>query len=159
VQEQATPPSPQPSLQPPAGVQEQRIPAPANGNSYYPAPATKEPPVAPGASFRPMPTGPAPTPPPPTVKLERIVSLPAGPGTVRGQLVHADNAPRGGAKVTFASASGQQSVTADQAGQFQVSLASGRYDVYVDGSDGKAVYLNQIDVQGAENRPIILVSR
>ena len=87
------------------------------------------------------------------------MSLPSGQGTVRGQLVQADNAPRGGAKLTFASANGQQSVTADQTGQFQVSLASGRYDVYVDGSDGKAVYLNQIDVRGEENRPIILVSR
>ena len=48
----------------------------------------------------------------------------------------------------------RQAATADAAGRFQVSLASGHWYVYVDDA-----YHNQFDVRGGEARPVTVVSR
>jgi hypothetical protein len=118
---------------PPAGVSEQR-------DQYYMPPA--------------MPSG-RPAPRPATYKPERVASL--NGSTVTGQVVRNDFAPRPGAKVTFVNAQRQdvrQAATSDAAGRFQVSLASGHWYVYVDGT-----YHNQFDVRSEESKPVTVVSR
>src|SRR5205823_4275312 len=103
---------------------------------------------------------PVPASPPPTVRLDRIVALPAP--TLRGLVVRGDRSPNAGAKVMFVSANrmgAQQSVTADPAGQFRVTLASGGWLVYVHGLDGKPVFHSKIDLNDNETRQVTLVSR
>ncbi len=100
--------------------------------------------------------------PPPTVRLDRIVSVPGGNGQVQGQVVRNDQTPRANAQLMFVSISRQtpqQSVTADGKGAFRVSLTSGEWLVYVHGTDGKPVFHSKIDVKGDENRQLTLVSR
>lgn len=163
VNEQAAPTAP--------GVQEQRAPAgnPGAGNGYdryYPPSSTPPPSNMPPASGSHMNRQPAPTSPPPTVKLDRIVSMPTPPaaGRLEGQVVHQDNVPRSNVQLTFVRADVQnnlaqrQAATADRDGKFQVNLPSGGWHVYLTGNDGRAVYLNQIEVRGEQSRPIVLVS-
>ncbi|MBL8795064.1 MAG: carboxypeptidase regulatory-like domain-containing protein [Planctomycetia bacterium] len=160
VQEQANPAAP--------GVQENRAPAtnPGAGNGYdryYPPSSTNPPPTSPPPSGSHMNRQQGPTPPPPTVKLDRIVSLPTPPadGLLQGQVVHQDNLPRSNVQLTFVRAdanSSRQAATADRDGKFAVNLPSGGWHVYLTGNDGRAVYLNQIEVRGEQNRPIVLVS-
>jgi hypothetical protein len=111
---------------------------------------------------RPALSTPAPLPvAPPAVRLDRVVSLPAQV-QVQGQVVRQDRAPRAGARILFVSATPQgprQNVTADSAGQFQVSLASGGWLVYVDGSDARPVFHSKIDVSAQTGAPILLMSR
>ena len=159
---------------PPAGVYEQPNqnlqpqpqPQPQTNQQYYP-PSTSPPPTMPPAgNSTHRPTGPAPVAPAPapTVRLERIVSVPTPPaanGSVDGQVVQVNNAPRGGAQLTFVRADqqdSQQPVTTDGSGKFNVQLAAGDWLVYMTGSDGKPVYHSRIDVRG-ESRSIVLVSR
>src|SRR5262249_50107086 len=99
---------------------------------------------------------------PPTVKLDRIVSLSGGNGQVQGQVVRQDRSSHGGAHRMFVSVDRdgpQQAVTAEGRGQFRVTLASGGWLVYVHGTDGKPVFHSKIDVQGEETRQMTLVSR
>jgi hypothetical protein len=133
---------------PPAGLSEQRSLPPAGLSEQrdYMPPAT-------GQSYRP---GIRPTTPPPSYKPERVASLPGGGSTVTGQVVRGDFAPRAGAKVTFVNAQRQdvrQAATADAAGRFHVSLASGHWFVYVDDT-----YHNQLDVRG-DARPVTVMTR
>jgi hypothetical protein len=156
----ALPSTPAPPLNlpstPGAGLNEQRTLPPSGGagvrEEYSIPPATQSyrpgqapaPPAAPARPFRP----------------ERVAALPAGT-TVTGRVVRNDFAPRPGAKLVFVSASRQdvrQAATADTAGRFQVSLAAGRWYVYVDDATGKLTYHNQFDVRG-EPRPVTVVSR
>jgi len=170
-----------PTTPPTAGVQEQQQPpqqqaAPPAGNGtgaydrYYPTPApTQPPPVMPPATgsqtYRQLtpPAPPARPAAPPTVRLDRIVSIPQPAGDkLEGQVVQLDNAPRAGTQLTFVNVSRQedrQPVTADGTGKFQVNLASGKWLVYLTGADGKPIYHSQIEVGGTANRQIILVSR
>jgi hypothetical protein len=168
VGEQPAAPAP---ASPSPGVYEQRTAPPAGSGSgnydrYYPAqPSNPQPntPPAQGSNYRQVPPAVPQSSPPPTVKLDRIVVVPkAGSGSIDGQVVHQDNAPRGGVHLTFVRAGQegtQQPVTADQAGQFRVSLAAGGWLVYLTGSDGKPVYHSQIEIRGEESRQITLVSR
>jgi hypothetical protein len=142
--------------------------APGNGGTtydrYYSPPANPMPPAS--GSLRQLPprlpvTPPAPVPTPPTVKLEQIVAVPSP--TLKGQVVRLDgSAPQGGARLMFVSTVQQgprQSVTADAAGQFRVTLASGGWFVYVDGADGKPVFHSKIELRDNETRQVTLVSR
>ncbi len=98
--------------------------------------------------------------PPPAVKLERIVALPDH--NVEGQVVREDRAPQAHARLLFVSALGQamqQPVTADAAGQFRVTLASGGWLVYLHGADGKPVFHTKIDVRENETRQVRLTCR
>jgi hypothetical protein len=100
------------------------------------------------------------TPLPPTVRLDRIVSVPQS--QVQGLVVQNDNAPRGGARLVFVSTEPQatrQQVTADAAGKFNVTLASGGWLVYVDGADNRPVFQARLTLGDHENRQIVLVSR
>ena len=87
----------------------------------------------------------------------------AGPvAQLEGQVVRNDNSPRAGARLMFVSAAqagGQKVVTADQAGQFRVTLASGGWLVYVPGTDDRPVFYSKIDIGDNETRQIRLVSR
>lgn len=156
-------------LTPTPGVQE--VPERRNGSGsplydrYYP-PST--PPSSPshmpgaeGSSLRPpTPRYLPPAAPPPSVKLERIVSVPQA--RIQGQVVHSNNAPRPGARLTFVSVEPQgpqQRVTADAAGNFGVTLASGGWLVYVQGADERSVFHSKFDVRDNESRLITLVSR
>jgi hypothetical protein len=120
---------------------------PAEGNSYR-QPQLKSP-VA----------SPAPSQPGPNVRLERIVSLPSP--NLSGQVV-GNGKPQAGAKVLLVSADKsrtQQTVTADRKGNFEVTLASGSWLVYVHGADGKPVFQDRVDVRDDSPRQVVLTSR
>jgi hypothetical protein len=164
VSEQSAPATP--------GVYEQRTVPPAGGSGngtydrYYPAPQTNPQsnmPPAQGSNYRQVPPATPQSSPPPTVKLDRIVSVPRSePGSIQGQVVQQDNEPRPGIQLTFVRADRQetqQPVTADNAGNFRVNLPPGGWLVYLTGNDGKPVYHSQIEVKGEESRQITLVSR
>jgi hypothetical protein len=120
-------------------------------------PPNPEPPLGPGGTSHKQPV---PNAVPPTVKIDRIVSVTdAG---VLGQVVSASNAPRAGAQVVFVNASQQgqlETVTANAAGQFQVALAPGGYLVYVHDAQGQPVYHSRIDVDGKQPTVVKLTSR
>jgi hypothetical protein len=160
---------------PPAGVSEGRQPAqpgvaefpnsgtapqqqPQQTDRYYPQPQSPMPPASGGTSLRPAPPRAV---PPPRVKLERIVSIPAT--RLQGKVVHQDNRPWANARLLFVSAerpaAGQQVVTANSAGQFQANLASGSWLVYVPGSDGKPTLHSKIALRADEARQVTLVGR
>jgi hypothetical protein len=156
--------------QPAPAVTEQRVaPAPAVTEQppYAPATPNYNQPYKPGngTSYRQLPPPvrpPQPPPAPPAVRLDRIVAIPGGNAQVQGQVVRLDRSPRGGAQLMFVSSDRrgpQQSVTADNRGQFQVTLASGGWLVYVHGADGKPVFHTKIEVKGEETRQVTLVSR
>lgn len=172
----AQPPSisttPPPSA--PPSINEQRDSGGGFDKSYYPQQPQQQqqqqqqqqpqqkPTGMPNASWQPslgMPAFPTTNPPPPPVKLDRIV---VGPdATVEGQVVRSDNTPRPGAKVVFVSSNQlpPQAVIANSAGRFHVTLASGSWNVYVHGLDGSPIFHSRIDVTGARPAPVTLVSR
>jgi hypothetical protein len=142
----------------PPSINEQHQPGAAE-KAYYPQ--TQQKPA--GAPWQPatgLPTGISPTPPPPPVKLDRIV---VGPdATVEGQVVRNDNTPRPNAKIVFVSSSqplAQQTVIANSAGRFQANLAAGAWNVYLHGPDGNPTFSTRIDVGGSQPGLITLVNR
>lgn len=102
----------------------------------------------------------APLPPPPNVRLDRIVSLPQS--NLEGRVVrNGDDAPRANAKLVFvntAAAGARQQVTADAHGKFRVTLTSGAYLVYVNGTDNKPAFHSRINIGDNESRQVVLVS-
>lgn len=157
------------------GVGEQRTnPQPGVGESRSTAPYDSNPQPGPGGmSFRQLPlngaqpqrsANPSQTAPPPVappaVKLDRIVYAP-GPN-VEGQVLRDNQSPQPGTRLLFVSADRQgerASITADGAGEFRVTLASGGWLVYVETHDGKPVFNSKIDVQENQTRRVRLVSR
>jgi hypothetical protein len=162
-------PSAPPAGVPPAGVNEQRSAPPApNGNGtgdiekrYYPTPQNPTPmPPASGTNYRQ--NVPAPAAPPPAVKLDRIVMVPATGNQIEGKVIHNDNSPRAGVRLLFVSAAKQgpqETVTADKDGRFNLTLTSGDWLVYMTAADGKPVFHSKIDVNHSDTRPVVLVSR
>ena len=161
---------PPPTTQPPPAVRESpsipptsATPSDSGYQRISPSatpPATNTPPT--GRVVQPPAAAPAVAPvPPPAVKLDRIVSLPAH-NAVQGVVVQADDKPRPSAKLLFVNdkkLGTQQPVTADPAGKFNVDLAPGTWLIYLAGTDGKLIYHSKLDVQGEGNRPVMLVSR
>jgi Carboxypeptidase regulatory-like domain len=96
--------------------------------------------------------------PQPQVRLERIVFGPES--YVEGQIVRADQSPKGNASVLFVSADNgkRETVTANDRGRFQVTLASGNWLVYVQGRDGTAQFHSQLRVQEQQTARITLVN-
>jgi hypothetical protein len=143
-----------PTLPPPV-INDQKTPG--NGTfdrSYYPQKQTNfQMPQSMPPAVKPI------APPPPPVKLDRIV---VGPDAgVEGQIVRSDNSPRANAKVLFVSAdrlAPSQTVTANTAGRFHVTLASGGWLVYLDAPDGTQIYHSRIEVTPNQPR-ITLVNR
>ncbi|MFN4261951.1 MAG: hypothetical protein ACK4RK_21940 [Gemmataceae bacterium] len=159
VTEQAAPSQ---SYSPP-NVTESRTPpqaAPNDYNRFVPQPNGNHTGSSQRSFAPPAPAKPAPL-PPPAVRLDKIVSLPAGQGQVQGQVVADNNAPRSGAQLIFVSTArqGQQAVRADTRGQFQVQLASGSWLVYVQDNQGQPVFHSRIEVQNDATRQVTLVSR
>ena len=77
-------------------------------------------------------------------------------------MVRPDFAPRPGAAVVFVSASRQddrQATTADPTGRFRVTLAAGRWYVYIADANGQLTYHNQFDARGSESRQVTVMSR
>jgi hypothetical protein len=96
----------------------------------------------------------------PAVRLDRVVSGPAG--RVEGRLVGYGNVPQPRAALTFVNAGERrpyQTATTDAAGNFRVTLAPGTWLVYRQGADGKLVFYRKIEVRDNETRQFTLVSR
>jgi hypothetical protein len=101
-----------------------------------------------------------PTPPPPAVKLDRIVSLKGH--NLEGQVTRGDQAPHSGARLLFVNVDRggvQETAHADTSGEFRVTLASGNWLVYVHGPDGKPVFQTKVAVKENETRQVRLTSR
>ncbi len=145
-----------PATQP--GVGEYRDPGTSGSNKPFEPNrngSSGEPPMSkvPSTSIR----QPAP-PPPPAVKLDRIVALPGH--NVEGAVVRGDEAPRPGAKLLFVSADRKeapQSVTADAGGKFRLTLASGAWLVYLN-EGAEPTFQTRIEVR-EETKSLRLVSR
>jgi hypothetical protein len=170
-----TAPSITPAPNPPS-ISESRTPA--NGTSqpnnsmydrYYPRPMPLNTPAAPAnpnattmppASWQPSNAAPArPVPPPPPVKLDRIV---VGPDAhVHGQVVKSDNSPRSNARVLFVDAAlgGRQTATTNNWGHFDIDLPAGNWLVYLYGPDDIARYHSRLDVNATQTARLTLVNR
>jgi hypothetical protein len=164
------------TLPPQPGIYEQRTPPvpgvgetrdsgtssrPYSAYPQYPAPGTAQP-GTPNRQLPPQTPAPpvAPAAVPPRVRLDHIV-LGTGP-SVEGQVVYQDRAPYAGAQVLFISAERQgtqKAITADEHGQFHVTLATGGWLVYLRGADGNPVFKSRIDVREEETKQVTLVSR
>jgi len=126
---------------------------PANPGSFRQPQLGRPLPATPMAPSRP-PSNPVP------VRLDRIVSLSAH--AVEGRVVTADRTPQANARLLFVSAERdrtQHSVMADASGQFQVSLPSGGWLVYVRDADGRPAFQQKLDVSARAAQPMLLVSR
>lgn len=161
----STPPPPTAS----PGVSEQRIPPTpgvleqpgrgnGNGGSSYERnyPPDSMPPAS-GSSIRPRPQS-APV-APPTVRLDRIVSLP--PANVEGQVFRGETG-QPGARLLFVSTDRQgarQTATTDPNGRFQLTLGAGEWLVYLHAADGKPVFHSKLAVRQNERCNVTLVSR
>jgi hypothetical protein len=150
VSEQSTPPPPAVSETPGAGsqsyYQNNQIQPRSNGTQRL-VPQPQSAPVGPLQQR-------------PAVRLDRVVSGPAG--RVEGRLVRSGNVPQAGAGLTFVSATERrpyQTATTDAAGNFRVTLAPGAWLVYRQGADGKLVFHRKIEVRDNETRQFTLVSR
>ncbi|HLN31452.1 MAG TPA: hypothetical protein VK395_27165 [Gemmataceae bacterium] len=163
-----------PTAPPPVVTEQQRPTTPGvtetpnrsgtRGNGYIPP---QEMPPASGSSYRQAtPNGVAPTrqtgpvATPPEVRFDRIAS--AAVEDVSGQVVLGKTLPVPGAQVLFVGSdrqTRQQAVTADAAGKFRVTLASGSWLVYIQGADGRPVFDRKLDVGSFEVQPVSLVSR
>lgn len=146
------PPVVTPQLSPPANPpqQQDRYYGPIEGSNSKNSNWQMDP-RQPGSS--PVPARPQPAVP------SRIAS---GPTWVQGQVVRSDSAPRPNATVVFIHADRRQvqhSATANSAGRFHVSLAAGRWDVYIRTADGTQTYHSQIDVRDERSPFVTLVSR
>lgn len=161
------PPASAPTSPPPPGVKD--YPSgegnPRNYDRQYPIPQSTNPPPASSNVYRQAPPrlppmqG-VPALPPPRVRLDRVVSAPSA--EIQGQVVRADHSARGGARLVFVGLDqrdAHQAITADQSGQFRVTLASGGWFVYVQNADGKSVFHSQIEVRENEARKVTLVSQ
>jgi hypothetical protein len=97
---------------------------------------------------------------PAAVRLDRIVSLSGH--NLEGTITSAAGQTQAGARLVFVSAERtgcHQAVTADNAGQFQVSLDAGSWLVYTHDAEGRAVFSQKVEVNDREARPVNLVSR
>ncbi len=159
----------------PPPVTDQGVPSgppPVKDKYYYnPGDKTGPPPVSDSSQTKfnqpqlgsPVPGGqPAAQPAAPknSAPLDKIASLPGG--SIKGQVVSSGNSPKANTQVIFMPVSlkgQQQAVTANASGQFNVSLASGQWEVYIADGAGQPKYHSKIHI--AENQPsyLTLVSK
>ena len=107
-----------------------------------------------GPSFKPA------TVPP---QFDRITGAPGTGAAIRGQVVASNFVtPLRGAKVLFISKQSekaQQAATADAGGRFAINLPAGGWKLFVSKPDGTLEYHSSIDVQDAQARQFMVVSR
>lgn len=164
----ATPGTGDTRIPPQPGIEEYRGSQPNQQQQYDryygPREQTPPPPTAPGNTHRQLlphqrPVSPAATPPP--VRLDRVTSV--ARSRIDGLLVRSDHQPWSGAHVLFVNAEKRtdqpRTVTADPAGRFSLSLASGSYFVYVPGNDGRPLLHSKIEVRDSEARQLKLIGR
>lgn len=93
----------------------------------------------------------------------RTTSRPAGPASIRGEVVLNDQiTPRAGAKLVFVNVADQKQreyATADGYGNFDLQLPSGDWYMYVGTGDGKATFQRKITIAPAADRNFLVVSR
>jgi hypothetical protein len=139
-----------------------KSPAPNDGTRFVPQPLDN-------ASYRqpilqppvPVQQTPKETPPPPSVRIDRIVKM-EETTNVEGQVVLTNLNPQPGARIEFVSSDqlgAKQTVTADDKGQFKVNLASGGWLVYVHDEKGKPVFMEKVEVKENQPQRMILTSR
>ncbi len=100
---------------------------------------------------------------PSAIRMDKVTGRTNDGAFVRGQVV-AKNfvTPMRGAKVLFVSKESETKkldATADPAGRFAVSLPAGGWKIYLSSRDGSLEYHSSIDVQDAQNRNVMVVSR
>jgi hypothetical protein len=87
----------------------------------------------------------------------------SGMHTVRGEVVQADQVtPRSGARLVFVNADRldqREYVTANQFGEFDVRLPTGKWYLYLGNGDGRAVYHKQITLGERDTYDYRVVSR
>jgi hypothetical protein len=132
----------------------------ANGTNIPPTGVPMEPPGKQNSLQQPPSLKPAPVP----SGFDRITGTPSNSGAlVAGQIV-ANNyvTPIRGAKLVFVSRKSEdtkQAAEADAAGRFAVSLPAGAWNIYVSRGDGRLEFHSSIDVQNAQTRQVMVVSR
>jgi len=97
---------------------------------------------------------------PPAASLGKIVPVP--PANVEGVVVRNDDKPDAGARLTFKRSDREgvtHTVTADSAGRFKATLASGGWVVCTQRADGQLVPQTRIDVREDKTSEVKLTSR
>lgn len=96
-----------------------------------------------------------------SLRIDRITSN--SNGRLQGTVVADDRiTPKGNARIFFtntAKKGEEYSVQADPTGRFNVELPAGDWTLYLNGSDGKAVFHSQITVRNNDQRLVTVVSR
>lgn len=109
----------------------------------------------------PVPAQPAAPAPKANVRFDRITSAPRH--NTEGQVVRADRMPHARTKVIFVCTDeqgGRRSLTTDDAGRFQTTLAAGNWLIYTQDAAGRLVYQQKVRVgTDAPAPPMTLVSR
>ncbi len=171
VQEQRQPAlTPNPNLYSPnssPNVQESREPAPAgtppdshmkyDRNPNFPANPGQYPEPRLGTPYPANQSTPAPR---SGIRLDRVASRTSP--VLQGQVVGNDQRPQPGARLLLISDDGQRfqkQAQADSAGQFRVTLASGRWLLYTYSSGGQKVFQQKIEVAEKDKQIVRLVNR
>jgi hypothetical protein len=79
---------------------------------------------------------------------------------VQGQVVRNDRSPTSNAQVLFVNAATgtRHSITTNDAGRFNLALASGQYHVFLAGSNGSAAYHSQVNVDRKQANVLNLIN-
>jgi len=94
------------------------------------------------------------------VQLDRVASR--SDSSLKGQVISGDHLGQANARVLFISGDAQRTqrtTTADTAGRFHVTLASGSWLVYVYNAQGKPVFNQRVEVNGKDSQLVKLVNR
>jgi hypothetical protein len=179
----AAPPAAAPPAYAPPPVNEQKIPGPppngpiqqekyygpsggssqiktndSNYNGWQGGQPSLGAPVPAAKPYQPLPQAPK-----GPVQLDKLASLyKTSAGDVKGQLVSSSNAPKANSQLIFVSADQKGSelaATTNATGQFQVSLNSGQWSVYVRQGQGQPIYHSKIHVNAEQPSYLTLVSK
>jgi hypothetical protein len=100
---------------------------------------------------------------PSAIRMDKVTGREHDGAVVQGQVVAKNYVtPVRGAKVLFVSKESEKTkldATADPTGRFAVNLPAGGWRIYLSSRDGSLEYHSSIDVQDAQNRNVMVVSR
>jgi hypothetical protein len=136
---------------------------PASSDLIVPAPSTPPPPLntpqfqqpQTTEQLRPSTSAPLSRPVPAPFRPDQVASRGS---SISGTVVRTDYKPQPNARVRFVSAKGQEVVTADATGRFNVTLPAGQWKIYTDDAAGRAAFHSDFVVRDG-NRNVMLVSR